>query len=157
MGGDTCSAIVNCSRITGLTRDVIAELVAGIGPLWAAQRHQRLSGRPRQRALGAGARYTLVFVDRLVATLFPLRHEVTHDVLACWFGVERSNITRAIGKIRPLPAQRGCTAGLDARLRTLADVIDHLGASGQGAIIEATEIRVRRPTQAVGLLRCPGN
>ncbi|MFI0990737.1 transposase family protein [Streptomyces exfoliatus] len=34
------------------------------------------------------------------------------------------------------------------RLRTLAEVVDHLGASGQTGIIDGTEIRVRRP--AVG-------
>ncbi|MFJ7787063.1 transposase family protein [Streptomyces albidoflavus] len=31
-----------------------------------------------------------------------LRHGVTHDVLACWFQVDRSTITRAVGEIRPL-------------------------------------------------------
>ncbi|MFF0561826.1 transposase family protein [Streptomyces sp. NPDC004266] len=31
------------------------------------------------------------------------------------------------------------------RLRTLTEVIDHLGASGQTGIIDGTEIRVRRP------------
>ncbi len=30
-------------------------------------------------------------------------------------------------------------------LRTLAEVIDHLGSSGQTGIIDGTEIRVRRP------------
>ncbi|MFJ6687116.1 helix-turn-helix domain-containing protein, partial [Streptomyces werraensis] len=34
-----------------------------------------------------------MFVDRLLATLVHLRHGVTHDVLACWFGVDRSTIT----------------------------------------------------------------
>ncbi|MWA16176.1 transposase [Streptomyces sp. BA2] len=89
----------------------------------------------------------MVFVDRLLATLVHLRHGVTHDVLACWFGVDRSTITRAISEIRPLLAQRGCAVGQDVRLRTLADVVDHLGSSGQSAIIDATEIRVRRPSQ----------
>nr|WP_257791382.1 transposase family protein [Streptomyces sp. S063] len=32
------------------------------------------------------------------------------------------------------------------RLRTLADVVDHLGASGTTGIIDGTEIRVRRPS-----------
>ncbi|MFH0176647.1 transposase family protein [Streptomyces cacaoi] len=32
-----------------------------------------------------------------------------HDVLACWFGVDRSTVTCAIGEVRPLPAQLGCT------------------------------------------------
>ncbi|WP_328946994.1 transposase family protein [Streptomyces sp. NBC_00250] len=77
-----------------------------------------------------------------------LRHAVTHDVLACWFGVDRSTITRAIGEVRPLLAERGCTISRGVRLRTLAEVIDHLGASGKTGIIDGTEIRVRRP--AVG-------
>ncbi|MEF9886926.1 transposase family protein [Streptomyces sp. P9-A4] len=86
-----------------------------------------------------------MFIDRLLDTLVHLRHAVTHDVLACWFGVDRSTITRAIGEVRPLLAERGCTISRGVRLRTLAEVIDHLGASGQTGIIDDTEIRVRRP------------
>ncbi len=66
-------------------------------------------------------------------------------MLACWFGVDRSTIMRAIGEVRPLLAERGCTVAPDIRLRTLAEVIDHLGASGQTGIIDGTEVRVRRP------------
>ncbi|MFF6889963.1 transposase family protein [Streptomyces microflavus] len=35
-------------------------------------------------------------MERLLATLVSLRHGATHDVPACWFGVDRSTITRAI-------------------------------------------------------------
>ncbi|WP_331751280.1 transposase family protein (plasmid) [Streptomyces globisporus] len=42
-------------------------------------------------------------------------------------------------------AQRGCTITAGLRLRTLAEVIDYPGASGQTGIIDGTEIRVRRP------------
>ncbi|MFE5857922.1 transposase family protein [Streptomyces sp. NPDC056500] len=66
-------------------------------------------------------------------------------MLACWFNVDRSTITRAIGEVRPLPAERGCTVSPDVRLRTLAEVVDHLGASGKTGIVDGTEIRVRRP------------
>ncbi|MGW3187969.1 helix-turn-helix domain-containing protein [Streptomyces ardesiacus] len=38
--------------------------------------------------------HRLVFVHRLLATLVHLRHGAPHDVLARWFGVDRSNITR---------------------------------------------------------------
>ena len=31
------------------------------------------------------------------------------------------------------------------RLRTLADVVAHLGASGRVGLLDATEVRVRRP------------
>ncbi|WP_265868282.1 transposase [Streptomyces sp. SKN60] len=86
-----------------------------------------------------------MFVDRLLATLVHLRHGATHDVLACWFKVGRSTITRAIGEIRPLLAERECTTSTGVRLRTRAEVVGHLGASGQTGIIDGTEIRVRRP------------
>lgn len=132
-------------RITGLTPGVIAELVAEIGPLWHERHQAGLASRPRRRAVGAGAKHKLVLVDRLLATLVHLRHGATHDVLACWFGVDRSTITRAIGEMRPLLAMRGCTVVPDVRLRTLAEVIDHLGASGQTGIIDGTESRVRCP------------
>ena len=76
----------------------------------AARQDARLADRPRRRrAVGAGAKHKLVFVDRLLATLVHLRHGVTHDVLAAWFGVHRSTITRAVGEVRPLLAERGCT------------------------------------------------
>ncbi|MFJ4946653.1 transposase family protein [Streptomyces albidoflavus] len=148
VGSRTRAAIIRNQRITGLAPDVIAELVAEIGPLWHERHQAVLTSRPRRRAVGAGAKYKLVFVDRLLATLVHLRHATTHDVLACWFGVDRSTITRAIGEVRPLLAERGCTVAPDIRLRTLAEVIDHLGASGQTGIIDGTEVRVRRP--AVG-------
>lgn len=139
--------IISNRRITGLTADVIAELVAEIGSLWHERHQARLVSRQRKRAVGAGAKHQLVFVDRLLATLVHLRHGATHDVLACWFGVDRSTITRAVGEVRPLLAERGCTISPDVRLRTLAEVIDHLGTTRKTGIIDGTEIRVRRPAQ----------
>ncbi|MFE0691820.1 transposase family protein [Streptomyces xiamenensis] len=139
------AAIIRSQRITGLAPEVFAELVAEIGPLWHERHQAGLASRPRHRAMGAGAKHKLVFVDRLLATLVHLRHGAIHDVLACWFGVDRSTITRAIGEVRPLLATRGCTVAPDVRLRTLAEVIDHLGTSGKTGIIDGTEIRVRRP------------
>lgn len=113
--------------------------------MWHERHQAKLASRPRKRAVGAGAKHQLVFVDRLLATLVHLRHATTHDVLASWFGVDRSTITRAIGEVRPLLAERGCTISTGVRLRTLAEVIDHIGASGKTGIIDGTEIRVRRP------------
>ncbi|MFF5924323.1 transposase family protein [Streptomyces flavochromogenes] len=141
----TRAVIVGNRRITGLSADVIAELVTELGPLWHERHQARLASRPRRRAVGAGAKYRFVFVDRLLAALVHLRHGATHDVLSCWFGVDRSTITRAVGEVRPLLAERGCTISPGVRLRTLAEIIDHLGASGQTGIVDGTEIRVRRP------------
>lgn len=126
----TRAAIVSSRRITGLSPGVIAELVADLGPLWYERHQAKLVCRPRKRAVGAGAKHRLVFVDRLLAALVHLRHGVTHDVLACWFDVDRATITRAIGEVRPLLAEQGCTISPGVRLRTLAEVIDHLGATG---------------------------
>ncbi|WP_308114148.1 transposase family protein [Streptomyces brasiliscabiei] len=145
MGHGTRQAIIGDRRITGLSAGVIAELVAEISPLWRERHQAALGSRPRKRAVGAGAKHRLVFVDRLLATLVHLRHGATHDVLACWFGVDRSTIARAVGGVLPLLAERGCTVSSDVRLRTLAEVVDHLGTSGQTGIIDGTEIRVRRP------------
>ncbi|CAN3977539.1 Mobile element protein [Kitasatospora purpeofusca] len=145
MGTVTRAAIVGSRRITGLSAGVIAELVAELGPLWHERQQAKLASRPRQRRVGAGAKHRLVFVDRLLATLVHLRHGVTHDMLACWFGVDRSTITRAVGEVRPLLAERGCTIGPGVRLRTLAEVVDHLGAGERTGIIDGTGIRVRRP------------
>lgn len=95
--------------------------------------------------MGAGAKHRLVFVDRLPATLVHLRHGATHDVLACWFGVDRSTITRAISEVQPLLAEQGCTVRPGVRLRALADVVQHLGTTRMTGIVDGTEIRVRRP------------
>ncbi|MFC9056746.1 transposase family protein [Streptomyces sp. NPDC057074] len=97
------------------------------------------AGRRRWRELPAG------HFDRLLATLIHLRHGATHDVLACWFAVEHSTVTRAIGEVRPQLAQLGCTIAAGVRLRTLAKVLEHLGSSGRTGIVDGTEIRVRRP------------
>jgi hypothetical protein len=49
--------------------------------------------------------------------------------------------------VRPLLAERGCTVEGGIRLRTLADVVAHLGASGQLSLLEATEVRVPHPAE----------
>ncbi|WP_405550989.1 hypothetical protein [Streptomyces globisporus] len=67
--------IISNRRITGLAVGVIAELVEEIAPLWQERHQARLTSRPRKRAVGAGAKHRLVFVDRLLATLVrALRH-----------------------------------------------------------------------------------
>ncbi len=139
------AAAVADRRVTGLSPQVLAELVVELGRRWQSRRDARLADRPRRRAVGAGARHRRVFIDRLLATLVHLRHGITHDVLACWFRVSRSTITRAISEVRPLLAERGCTVEGGLRLRTLADVVAHLGARGRVGLLDATEVPVRRP------------
>ncbi|MFI0797189.1 transposase family protein [Micromonospora rubida] len=130
--------------MTGLSRQVIECLVAELAPRWQARHRDRLTARARYRAIGGGARHRFGFTDRLLATLVHLRHGLTHDVVAAWFGVHRSTITRSINEVRPLLAERGCRVNGGIRLRTLADVVAHLGHHPR-ALMDATEVRVRRP------------
>ncbi|WP_243715188.1 transposase [Micromonospora sp. KC207] len=131
-------------RLTGLSRSVIEGLVTEVGPRWRAQHYDRLAARSRRRRIGAGAKHRFGFVDRLLATLVHLRHGLTHDIVAAWFGVHRSTISRSIAEIRPLLAERGCLVRDGVRLRTLSDVVAYLGHHPQ-ALMDATEVRVRRP------------
>lgn len=105
-----------------------------------------------KRAPGAGARHQLVFVGRLVATLIHLRHDLPHAVLGVLFGVDRSTVTRAVGEIRRLLAERGFAVpdrpGL--RLRTLEDVFAYAQAEGVELRLGATEVQVLRPAAGRG-------
>ncbi|MDG4803745.1 transposase family protein [Micromonospora sp. WMMD980] len=40
-------------------------------------------------------------MDRRLAMLVHLRHGLTHDVIAAWFAVHRSTISRSIAEISP--------------------------------------------------------
>jgi len=120
---------------TGIGRRKLGKLIAELAPLWLAQQESRLRarrGRDRRRAEGAGPDYELAFTDQVIATLVVLRFQLPHAALAVFYGVHRSTITRAVGEIRPLLAQRGFAVpgqpGL--RLRTLADVFAYAAAEG---------------------------
>ncbi len=118
--------------------------------MWLAQQESRLRarrGRDRLRAAGAGPGHELVFTDRVIATLVILRFQLPHAVLAVFYGVDRSTITRAMHEIRPLLAARGFAvpASPGIRLRTLADVFAYAASQGVRLRIDGTEVQVRRP------------
>jgi hypothetical protein len=140
------AAIMMNRRMTGLSRQVIEGLVAELAPRWQARHRDRLAVRARRRSIGAGAKHRFGFTDRLLATLVHQRHGLTHDVVAAWFGVHRSTITRSVAEVRPLLAERGCRVHDGVRLRTLADVVAYLGHHPR-ALMDATEVRVRRPVE----------
>ena len=140
---------------TGISRPHLACLIEELAQPWHAGlegRRHTARGGGRKRAAGAGARHQLVFVDRLVAALIHLRHDLPHVVLGSLFGVDRSTVTRAIGEIRTLLAQRGCAVperpGL--RPRTLADVFAYAQAEGIQLRLDAAEIPVRCPAAGRG-------
>jgi hypothetical protein len=68
--------------VTGLSQRSWLSSPGEPGPHWRAHLDARLADRPRQRAVGAGLRDRLVFVDRSLVTLVQLRYGVTPDVLA---------------------------------------------------------------------------
>jgi DDE superfamily endonuclease/Helix-turn-helix of DDE superfamily endonuclease len=135
---------------TGIGRRKLGKLIEELAPLWLAQQESRLRvrrGRDRLRAEGAGPGRELPFADRVIATLVVLRFQLPHAALAVFYGVHRSTITRAVGEIRPLLAQRGFAvpAQPGLRLRTLADVFGYAAAEGVKLRIDGTEVQVRRP------------
>ena len=135
---------------TGLPRRKLGKLIEELARPWLAQQESRLAsrrGHARLRAEGAGPGHELPFADRVIATLVILRFQLPHAALAVFYGVHRSTITRAVGEIRPLLAQRGfAVPGLPGlRLRTLADVFAYAAAEGVKLRIDGTEVQVRRP------------
>ncbi len=136
---------------TGISRRRLGKLIEELADPWLAQQESSLrvrrGGRDRLRAEGAGPDHGLPFVDRVVATLVILRFQLPHAALALFYEVDRSTITRAVGEIRPLLAERGFAVpgkpGL--RLKTLADVFVYAAAEGVQLRIDGTEVQVRRP------------
>ncbi|MFB7175929.1 transposase family protein [Streptomyces sp. NPDC056254] len=63
---------------------------------------------------------------------------MTHDVLACWFGVSRSTVSRAVSEVRPLLAEGGWTVAAGVRLRSLAEVTSRFGAGRPAGIAGST-------------------
>ncbi|MGW8531380.1 helix-turn-helix domain-containing protein [Nocardiopsis sp. NPDC055824] len=98
---------------TGISRHHLAALVEELAHPWevAAENHKnQVRGGSRKRTAGAGARHRLVFVDRLVATLIHLRHDLPHAVLGLLFGVDRSTLPPR-RRPDPHPAGRAWTRG----------------------------------------------
>jgi hypothetical protein len=148
-------AVLAHQLFTGISRQHLGCLVEELAGPWQAVvegRCHEARGGVRKRAAGGDARHQLVFVDRRVVTLIHLRHDLPHSVLALLFDVDRSTVTRAIGEIRMLLADRGCAVPdrPNLRLRTLADVFAYAQAEGIELRLDATEIQVRRPLAGRG-------
>jgi hypothetical protein len=141
------TAFAHCA-FTGISGNHLGLLLAELRPAWRAAREGRLHtrrGRARRRAPGAGRLARLAFTDRVIVTLVHLRLGIPHAALAVAFGVDRSTVTRAIGQIRPLLANRGFATSSGVRLRSLPDVFAYAAAEGIRLRLDGTEIRVRRP------------
>jgi hypothetical protein len=135
---------------TGIPRRRLGKLIEELAQPWLDQQESRLRerrGGERRRAAGAGPKHDLPFTDRVIVTLVILRFQLPHGALALFYQVDRATITRAVGEIRPLLAQRGFAVPgkPELRLRTLADVFAYAAAEGVTLRIDGTEVQVRRP------------
>jgi len=133
---------------TGLGLDTFEELVQAVLPALGQAEQRRLSGRQRQRAIGAGRQFALSARDQILLTVVWLRQYPTHEVLAYLFGVSDSTVSRVIGRVLPLLERAGRDTmrlpdpgkkqrrALDALLADVPEV---------AVIIDSFEQRVQRP------------
>ena len=138
------------SCLSGISREHLGELIAELAPVWEAQQESALRERcrgERRRATGAGPKYQLVFVDRVLVTLVKLRHDPPDPALAELFKVDRSTVSGAVRQIRPLLAARGFAVPdrPGVKLRTLEDVFGYAAAEGVTLRLDGTDVQVRRP------------
>ena len=96
---------VTFMRLTGLPVARFEALVEEVTPLLAKANTKRLSGRKRQRAVGAGKRYDLPVCDRLLMTLMYYRTYISQEFLGYLFDMQASNVCRNMQIIRPVLAQ----------------------------------------------------
>ncbi len=116
------------------------------GPLFAvAAGGTGMKPQTAAPGVGCGARADCPSGSAFLTTLGTRRPAPSHrsvgarepgptDLGASGFDVDRSAITRTIGEVRPLLAERGRTIGPGVRLRTLAEVIDRLGSCGRTGV-----------------------
>ncbi|MGW2206874.1 ISAzo13 family transposase [Streptomyces sp. NPDC001774] len=117
-------------ELTGMTIAQLNSLVSELTPaLHEEQEHarHRQRGRERRRAPGAGAKPKLFPADQILATALYQRRLGTQDLIGRLFAVDRSTITIAVNKVRPLLERHGhhITAST-ARFRTPTDVVNYL-------------------------------
>ena len=108
---------------------------------------ERLSKRPRRRAIGAGRRFALDLRNRVLLLLFYYRTYATQDVAAEVFGVGQATVSRSIDQIAPvvrqcipIPAKIHDRAKRASTLEELEEILP-----GLRCLIDASEQQVQRP------------
>ena len=95
----------------------------------------RHASRLWNQAAAGSAKHRIVFADQLLATLGDLHYGSPHLADGHW----------AIGEVRPLLAEQGCTISPDVRLRILAEAVDYPAQAGKIGLTKGTEIGVHHP------------
>lgn len=93
-------------RCTGLSKVQFQELVRRITPIWNQSESERLSGRNRKRAMGAGHPYHLeTMEEKLVCVLLWYKIYPAFWLLGMLLGFDGGNACKLIGRLRPLMEQ----------------------------------------------------
>ena len=108
---------------------------------------ERLSKRPRRRAIGAGRRFALDLRNRVPLPLFYYRTYAIQDVAAEVFGVSQATVSRSIEQIAPvvrqcipIPAKIHDRAKRALTLEELEEILPRLRC-----LIDTSEQQVQRP------------
>ena len=108
---------------------------------------ERLSKRPRRRAIGIGRRFALGLRNRVLLLLFYYGTYATQDVAAEVFGVGQATVSRSIDQIAPvvrqcipIPGKIHDRAKRASTLEELEEILPRLRC-----LIDASEQQVQRP------------
>jgi hypothetical protein len=137
-------------ELTGLSSAQFARLIEEIGRAWQAEREARLSGKPRQRAFGAGRKHVLPFGGRLLLAVMYLRWNVTLRFLAEVFGTDKDMVHRAVAELTPLLADHGITAPDGSRVgddEALAVQLRALSKTQRAALVDGSFVPIPRPAK----------
>lgn len=134
--------------LTGLTIEEFDALYAKVEPVWVEAETRRLNRPDRQRAIGAGAKYSLDLATQLVMLFFWLRLYLTMTATGYFFSVDKATVSRNINRLLPLlrqisdeefqwpePLGEGRRKGVEQAIRDYSDLF---------AIVDATEQPVQR-------------
>lgn len=131
--------------LAGVSASQFADLVAGLGPVWEADRAERLSTRKRRRALGAGRRYDMPFATRLFVCLVYLRWNVGYRGLGAMVGFSKDTVNRAVDECTRLLAAKGITRPDGSQVGDEGDLAVALAKVDHQALADGTFVPIPRP------------
>jgi len=91
------------ARTFGIKLNVFLVVVEKIETAWNKAEQNRLNSKKRNRAIGGGRKYNLESIEeKVLLVLMFYRHNITHEILGFFFGLDGSNVTRLLNKILPI-------------------------------------------------------
>jgi hypothetical protein len=133
--------------LTGLTGAQFDQLYQEVAAHYDAAEAARLARPQRQRARGAGRKFSRPLADRLLMALVWVRVYSTYEVLGLLFGFNKSTICRRLSFMLPLLRE---VTSVDLRWpdehqrkRDFGDILRDF--PDLEVLVDATEQRIRRP------------